>query len=315
MTRRSLLAALAPLAFAQTSPAPPVRTRIVLGGDVMLSRNVAIRARAKKDSAWPFRDIAPVFAEADIAFVNLESPFSDKGSLMQRGMIFKTEPEMVAGLELAGIDIVSTANNHARDRGAYGLEYTLDHLSAHGILAVGSGKTVEDAHTGQVIERNGVKFGFLAYTYDANNGNYKDVEPRIAVLDVSQMRADVASMKARADVILVSMHAGTEYQLKPNAQQVEFARAAVDAGARAVIGHHPHVRQPWEWYGGGAIFYSLGNLIFDQFQRTETQIGSLAELEFEGTQLVQARTRTVNLVLTVPKLEEFVGVGQSTGKQ
>ena len=70
-----------------------------------------------------------------------------------------------------------------------------------------------------------------------------------------------------------------------------------------VIGHHPHVRQPWEWYGGGAIFYSLGNLIFDQFQRTETQIGALAEVVFDGTQIIQARTRTVNLVLTVPRLE------------
>jgi poly-gamma-glutamate synthesis protein (capsule biosynthesis protein) len=315
LTRRAFAAALPALAFAQSPAAAPVRTRLVLGGDVMLSRNVAARARAKKDPAWPFREIAAVFAEADIAFVNLESPFSDKGAVMQRGMIFKTEPDMVAGLELAGIDVVSTANNHARDRGGYGLEYSLDHLSAHGIAAVGTGKTVEEAHAGAVLERNGLRFGFLAYTYDANNGNYKDVEPRIAVLDVNQMRADVAAMKGKTDVILVSMHAGAEYQLKPNAQQVEFARAAIDAGARAVIGHHPHVRQPWEWYGGGAIFYSLGNLIFDQFQRTETQIGSLAELVFEGTQLVQARTRTVNLVLTVPKLDEFAGVGQSTGKQ
>jgi poly-gamma-glutamate synthesis protein (capsule biosynthesis protein) len=107
------------------------------------------------------------------------------------------------------------------------------------------------------------------------------------------------------------MHAGTEYQLKPNAKQVEFARAAVDAGAKVVIGHHPHVRQPWEWYAGGAIFYSLGNLVFDQFQRRETQIGSLAELVFEGTQLIQARTRTVNLVLTAPKLAEDVTSGAS----
>jgi poly-gamma-glutamate capsule biosynthesis protein CapA/YwtB (metallophosphatase superfamily) len=300
LTRRSFLATLPTVAYCQTAPA---RTKVILGGDVMLSRNVASRARAKKDSAWPFRDIAPIFSEADIAFVNLESPFSDKGSVMQRGMIFKTEPDMIAGLELAGIDVVSTANNHARDRGAYGLEFTLDHLTAHGIAAVGTGKTAEAARAGAVLQRNGINFGFLAYTYDANNGNYKDVDPRIAVLDVDSMRADVASMKSRADVILVSMHAGVEYALTPNKQQAEFARAAIDAGARVVMGHHPHVRQPWEWYGGGAIFYSLGNLIFDQFQRTETQIGSLAELVFEGTQIVQARTRTVNIVLTVPRLE------------
>ncbi len=309
LTRRHFLPILAAPALAQSSSKP--RTRIVCGGDVMLSRNVAARARAKKDPAAPFRDIAPVFAEADIAFCNLESPFSDKGALMQSGMIFKAEPDMIAGLELAGIDVVSTANNHARDRLAYGLEYTLDHLAAHNIAAVGTGKTVEAARAGVVLPRNGLRFGFLAYTYDANNGNFTDVEPRINVWSVDAVRADIAAMKPRADVILVSMHAGNEYQTKPSQQQVQFARAAIDAGARAVIGHHPHVRQPWEWYGGGAIFYSLGNLIFDQFQRTETQIGSLAELVFEGTQLVQAQTRTVKLVGTVPRLEEFTTPGAS----
>lgn len=303
LTRRAFIPTLTSLAYAQPSASSP-RTKLILGGDVMLSRNVAARARGQKDPAWPFRSIAPVFADADIAFVNLESPFSDKGAVMQRGMIFKTEPEMIAGLELAGIDVVSTANNHARDRGDYGLIFTLDHLAAHGIAAVGTGKSSEEAHAGCVIERNGLRFGFLAYTYDANNGNYKDTDPRIAVLNIDAMRADVAAMKTRADVVLVSMHAGTEYQLQPNPQQSTFARAAIDAGARVVIGHHPHVRQPWEWYGGGAIFYSLGNLVFDQFQRTETQIGLLAEVIFEGTQIIQARTRTVNLVLTVPRLAD-----------
>lgn len=303
LTRRHFLPLLAAPALAQSAAKP--RTRIVCGGDVMLSRNVAARARAKKDPAAPFRDIAPVFADADIAFLNLESPFSDKGALMRQGMIFKTEPDMIAGLELAAIDVVSTANNHARDRGTYGLEYTLDHLAAHNIAAVGTGKTVEAARAGVVLPRNGLRFGFLAYTYDANNGNYTDVEPRINVWSVDTVRADIFAMKPRADVIIVSMHAGVEYQTKPSQQQVQFARAAIDAGARVVVGHHPHVRQPWEWYGGGAIFYSLGNLIFDQFQRTETQIGSLAELIFEGAQLVEARTRTVKLVATVPRLEEF----------
>ena len=310
LTRRHFLPLLAAPALAQT-PAK-TRTRILCGGDVMLSRNVAARARAKKDPAAPFRDIAPIFAEADLAFVNLESPFSDKGAVMQRGMIFKTEPEMIAGLELAGIDVVSTANNHARDRGSYGLEFTLDHLAQHNIAATGTGKTPEAARAGAVLERNGLRFGFLAYTYDANNGNYKDTEPRINVMNLDALHQDIAAMKPRADVILVSMHAGAEYQVKPNQQQVQFARAAVDAGARVVIGHHPHVRQPWEWYGGAAIFYSLGNLVFDQFQRTETQIGSLAELVFDGPQLIEARTRTVNLVATAPRLEDYAAAGSAT---
>jgi poly-gamma-glutamate synthesis protein (capsule biosynthesis protein) len=301
LSRRSFLSTIATAAVAQTVPR---QTVIIAGGDAMLARNVAVRARAQKDPAWPFRLIAPVFASADIAFLNLESPFSDKGPLQLRGMIFKAEPEMIEGLKLAGIDIVSTSNNHSRDQRSYGVEFTLDHLAANGILAVGTGKTEEEAHAGQVLERNGTRFGFLAYTYDANNGNYKDTDPRIAVLDVDRMRQDVATLRMKADAVLVSVHAGTEYDPKPSAQQTTFARAAIDAGAAAVIGHHPHVRQPMEWYKDAPIFYSLGNLVFDQFQRTETQIGSLAELTFEGSRLINTNTRTVRLPLTVPRLEE-----------
>ncbi len=300
-SRRSFLSAISTAALAQSESR---RTKIVAGGDVMLARNVGIRARAQKDPAWPFRLIAPVFADADIAFLNLESPFNDQGPLMLHGMIFKAEPDMIEGLKLSGIDIVSTANNHARDQRSRGLEFTLDHLAANGILAVGTGKTEEEAHAGQILERNGTRFGFLAYTYDANNGNHKDTDPRIAVLDVERMSQDVAALHPRADVILVSMHAGTEYEPKPNAQQIEFARSAIDAGAAAVIGHHPHVRQPMEWYKDAPIFYSLGNLVFDQFQRKETQVGSLAELIFEGSRLVETKTRTVRLPLTVPRVEE-----------
>jgi poly-gamma-glutamate synthesis protein (capsule biosynthesis protein) len=318
LSRRALLPLLGAMTFQQqvpdSPPAPPARTRLVFGGDVMLSRNVGKRAREAKDPAAPFREIAGVFAAADIAFVNLEAPFSDRDPIMQKGLIFKTEPNMIAGLELAGIDIVSTANNHARDRAAYGLEFTLDWLEKHKIAAVGTAKTVEKAHAGVVLERNGTRFGFLAYTYDANNGLHKDIDPRIPLLDEKQMRADVAALSKRADVVIVSMHAGAEYQRQPNAQQRQFARAAIDAGAKVVAGHHPHVRQPWEEYRGGVIFYSLGNLVFDQFQRVETQIGYLGEVEFEGPALVRAGVLTVDIVATVPRLStsETGGTGAKT---
>ena len=297
LTRRALLLGAGAVALRAQAT-----SRILLGGDVMLSRFVGTLAREKKDPAWPFRDIAPVLMGADIAFVNLESPFSDKGKTVNEGMLFKAEPEMIAGLELAGIDIVSTANNHARDRDSYGVEFTLDLLSKHSIVAVGTAKSADDVHKGAVLVRNGVRFGFLAYTYDQANGNRKDQDDRVAMMDVAQMKLDVAAMKTRADVAIVSMHAGTEYAAKPNAQQKEFAHAAVDAGATVVVGHHPHVQQPWEEYGGGAIFYSLGNLVFDRFQRAETQKGALAEVVFNGKTLMHAGVLPVDIVRTVPRL-------------
>src|SRR5689334_8307349 len=219
---------------AEQSAPEPARTRIILGGDVMLSRHVGRLARARHDPAFPLRDLAPVLQAADIAFVNLESPFSDRGSVVERGMIFKAEPEMIAALELAGIDVVSTANNHARDQGSHGVEFTLDWLQRHQIAVVRTGSSAEAAHAGVVIERNGMKFGFLAYTYDQSNGNHSDTDDRVAVMDVARMRDDVSRLAVRTDAIIVSMHAGVEYSPKSNAQQVAFARAAIDAGASVV---------------------------------------------------------------------------------
>src|SRR6202012_1393343 len=116
-------------------PPAPVFTRIVFGGDVMMSRFVGTLAHAKGDPAGPMRDIAPLFSAADIAFVNLEAPFSDQGRPATKGMIFKAAPDMIQALSLAGIDIVSTANNHARDSGAYGVVYTVNWLAKNGIVA------------------------------------------------------------------------------------------------------------------------------------------------------------------------------------
>jgi poly-gamma-glutamate synthesis protein (capsule biosynthesis protein) len=287
---------------AEQAAPEPVRTHLILGGDVMLSRHVARVARERKDPAFPLRDLAPVLQAADIAFVNLESPFSDRGAVVQRGMIFKAEPEMIAALELAGVDVVSTANNHARDQGSHGVEFTLDWLEHHHIAVVGTGISAEAAHAGVVLERNGIRFGFLAYTYDQSNGNHADIDERVAVMDVARMRQDVARLQTRADAMIVSMHAGVEYSPKSNAQQVAFARAAIDAGASVVVGHHPHVIEPWERYGKGVIFYSLGNLVFDQFQRVETQRGALADIVFEGPLLARAGLIRVDIVGTAPRL-------------
>jgi poly-gamma-glutamate synthesis protein (capsule biosynthesis protein) len=279
---------------------------MLLGGDVMLSRFVGTVARLRADPAWPLRDVADLFSSADISFVNLEAPFSDRGRLVEAGMVFKAEPEMIAALRVAGIDVVSTANNHARDCGGHGIEFTLDWLEKNGIQTVGTGRTAELAHAGTILERNQVGFGFLAYTYDQSNGNHADQDKRVAVMDLDQMVDDVRSLLERTDVVIVSMHAGTEYLQKPNYQQRQFAHAAIDAGASVVVGHHPHVTQPVETYGTGVIFYSLGNLAFDQFQRKETQRGLIADLRFAGKRLAGYGLIPVDIVRTAPRIAKVL---------
>lgn len=285
--------------------------RVLFAGDVMFSRGVRSSIVAAKDPALPFRKLYPLTQAADIAFINLETPFSDTGPYYPGGLIFHAGPEFVAGLELAGVDVASVANNHARDCGALGVEFTLAWLRKHNILPVGGGSTAEETHAGIVVERHGVRFGFLGYTYDQKNGNWRDEDKRIALADTMAMAADVQNLRARCDVLTVSMHHGIEYQPKPSKAQVEFAHAALDAGADLVIGHHPHVIQPREEYKGKPIYYSLGNFVFDQFQREATQHGEMVEISFLGKNILTERVLPVKITKTGPELE---GVSAARGE-
>jgi poly-gamma-glutamate synthesis protein (capsule biosynthesis protein) len=277
--------------------------RLIFTGDIMLSRAVRRQILEARDPALPFRKMAPMLAASDIAFVNLESPFSDQGPYREGGLIFHASPDTIAGLKFAGIAIASTANNHSRDCASHGVEFTIAWLRKNGVEPVGSGESAEAAHKGIVLVRHGVRFGFLGYTYDQKNGNWKDIDPRIAAADPKIVCRDVQEIRKRADVVIVSMHHGIEYMPKPTAAQIAFAHAAIEAGATLVIGHHPHVVQPSEIYRGGLIFYSLGNFIFDQYQRVETQHGEVVQISFVGRSILATHVMPVKITRTGPELE------------
>jgi poly-gamma-glutamate synthesis protein (capsule biosynthesis protein) len=276
-----------------------MRNRLIFGGDVIFARGVA--AKIEKTGRSPLCDIAERLRAADIAFVNLESPFSDGPPIMKAEMVFRAEPDHVRHLVEAGVDIVSTANNHVRDCGSSGIAFTLDLLEKHRIAAVGTGKDESTAYGGTILERRSVKFGFLAYTFDQANGNHRDHDPRVAMLDIKRMQAGVAALKTKTDAVIVSMHAGAEYVSRPYQPQIDFARAAIDAGAQLVAGHHPHVVQTMELYKNGLILYSLGNLVFDQNQ-PDTRRGLLAEAVFQGPKLAECTLIPIDIVDTVPRV-------------
>lgn len=283
--------------------AEPAYNRLIFAGDVMLDRGVREQILAAHDPALPFRKIAPLLAGSDIAFVNLESPFSNQGKYHKGGLIFHAGPEMIGGLELAHIAIASTANNHARDCGPRGVEFTVAWLRKHRIEPLGSSESSEKTHRGVVLERNGVRFGFLGYTYDQQNGNWRDIDQRIALADPAKLCTDVAELRKRADVVIVSMHHGIEYAAKPSKAQIAFAHAAIDAGATLVIGHHPHVVQSEENYHGGFVFYSLGNFVFDQYQREATQHAEVVQISFLGVRVLATHVMPVRITPSGPELE------------
>ncbi len=256
----------------------------IFGGDVMLSRQVNSRMVKYDDYGWPFLKIADFLREADFTIINLESPFIKASDYFvpTGSFMFKADPKATQGLLAAGIDLVSLANNHSLNQGRAGLKESFSILKDNNIKYIGAGHNESEARAAEIIEINGERFAFLAYAYPNDNSVATEEQAGIATMDIAEMRADVEKLKADGNIVIVNMHAGIEYVTEPNWQQVDFAHAAIEAGAEAVIGHHPHWPQTFEFYQGKPIIYSLGNLVFDQMWSLETRQGLLAKLNWQN---------------------------------
>lgn len=261
----------------------PKETTLIFGGDVMLSRTVGQKMEKYRDYTWPFKKIYSLLSGTDITVVNLESPltYSGKYFVPSGSFSFNADPRSLQGLILAGIDLAALANNHFGNQGVSGMRDTFKILQEKGIAFVGAENNSTEAHLPALIEKNGVTFSFFNYGYPEDLYVANSSTPGIANMNIAEMKKDVKLAKQKSDVVIVMMHAGIEYVNKPNSQQKEFARGAIDAGADLVIGHHPHWVQITEIYQGKPIIYSLGNLVFDQMWSTETQQGALAKVIFQ----------------------------------
>ncbi|MFA5047415.1 MAG: CapA family protein [Patescibacteria group bacterium] len=260
---------------------------LIFGGDVMLSRVVGQRLEKYHDYAWPFRFISSTLAEADLAIVNLESPFTIKGShfVPTGSFSFNADPQAIVGLKQSGIDLVDLANNHFINQGERGMLDTFQVLKDGGIGYVGAGQNFDRSHQPWIEEISGLRIGFLAYGYPNDNSVATASSSGINALDATIAKQDIKKLKNKADLIIVMIHAGVEYTNQPNSQQKNFAHQAIDAGADLVIGHHPHWVQKTEIYHGRPVVYSLGNLVFDQMWSRETQQGALARVDISDKKI------------------------------
>ena len=268
----------------------PQEIVLAFGGDVMLSRVVGQKITKYNDYSWPFRAVAEILSGADLAIVNLESQFlqNSKNYFVPTGSFsFKADPRTVSGLKLAGIDVVSLANNHFGNQGERGMADTFEILKNNHIDYLGAGKNIFEAHKPVIREIKGIKFGFLAYGYPEDLYTASTSTSGIANMNLARAKEDIKKTKEQTQITIVLMHAGTEYISLPNAQQKEFAYSAIDAGADAVVGHHPHWVQQMEIYQGKPIIYSLGNLVFDQMWSLETREGAVVKIYFQDDSLEQ----------------------------
>lgn len=252
---------------------------LIFGGDVMLARHVQTIQAGLNDYSDAWQNIAEVLRRADLAVINLESPIINTPPYPREGFIFRARPENISGLKFAGVDLVNLANNHFGNAGQEGMEYTFNILKDNNIDYFGAGRNEAEAYQAKIIKVKTKKFGFLGQTY---NVGYKatGLKPGVAVYNLEKLKKEIKSLRNKVDFLIVQFHGGREYTYQPNREQVLFAHAAIDAGADLVIGHHPHWIQTIEKYKGKYIFYSLGNLIFDQNWSQKTKEGLLVKVVF-----------------------------------
>lgn len=274
------------------------KLRVIFGGDIMLSRTVNEKMQAYNDYAWPARLIASSTENADISVFNLESPFlkNSNYTVLTGSFAFKANPLAVQTLNLLGVDVISLANNHQLNAGRQGVIDTLDILSANNILAIGAGLNEKEARKAAIIEKNGWKLAFLSYAYPNDYSVATETRVGIATMNVDNLKEDIENLKEQVDLVIVLMHAGIEYVSFPQKEQINFAHSAIDFGADLVIGHHPHWPQTWEIYNDKAIFYSLGNFIFDQMWSQGTSQGILVEIIFQPD--LSAQAQLIPIIIT-----------------
>ena len=239
------------------------RISIAAVGDMMIGTDFPENHLPDDDGVSFLADVAPVIAAADIAFGNLEGVLLDGGEAAKKCSnpkacyLFRSPTRYADYYRDAGFDVLSLANNHARDFGEEGRTSSMQAIAERGMH-----------HTGREgdfasIDMGEIKVAVLAYAVTKNSN---------MLLDYERAFATIAEFAANHDIVMVSFHGGAEgidathvpfaeeeYYGEPRGDVVWFARGAVDAGADLVVGHGPHVVRAMERYKGRLIAYSLGN--------------------------------------------------------
>ncbi len=220
-----------------------------------------------KGPDFHFRRISGLLRQGDIVFGNCEGVLSDVGADPRDSdtMAFRGVPSFAESLHDTGFTVMSVANNHTGEHGLTPMRETFRNLEAAGIAIVGERDQGRIAKP-LVQEVKGLKIGWLGYTWIPSKNDKQDYKA-LAVPGPLEMAREVQQFRDAVDFLIVSVHWGNEYLLVPPRRVVEEAHAIAAAGANLVLGHHPHVLQGVEWREQCYIVYSLGNFLFDDWQK------------------------------------------------
>ena len=248
------------------------KTTLAFTGDVNLSYDwynmEHFRDAGGKVENVVSADLLDIMRSADLLLVNNEFSISDRGSpLNGKRYTFRARPDDLSIFAELGVDIVSLANNHVYDYGPDAFSDTLSHLDDAGILRIGAGMDEAEASAVRYVISGGMKIAFCAASSAEINRFTpvagEDTPGVMGLYETDAFCRVVSEAKANADLVIAYVHFGTENSNKINDTQRAAAHAIVDAGADIIIGAHPHVLQPIEYYDGCPIVYSLGNFWFN----------------------------------------------------
>ena len=268
----------------------PEETTLLFAGDVLLAYQ-SVMGNYQSDGITGIlsEDLLQQMQEADILMVNNEFPFSTGGTKApDKQYTFSVDPKYVSVLNEMGVDIVSLANNHSLDFGKEALSDTFTTLDGAGILYAGAGESIERAKALQVIEKNGMKFGFLASSrvIPVTNWDVRNSQPGVfTTYDDTMLVQEITAAQEQCDFLTVYVHWGIEREAYPQNYQTKIAADCFAAGADLVIGAHPHCLQGIEFMDGKPVFYSLGNFIFN----TTTEKTALIEVTVDAEKNVGYR--------------------------
>lgn len=240
---------------------------LLFAGDVYFSNHV-LNAYDKAGGIEGVLDegIRAEIEAADIFMVNQEFPFTERGTqAADKQFTFRLPQDRLHLMNEMGIDIVTMANNHILDYGPYGITDSIAALQEAGIRYVGVGENLEEAKKLEIMEVKGKKIGFLGTSrvYMSSDWAAGENHPGVfSTYDPTLALEEIKKADALVDYLVVYVHWGVERETEPKEYQRVMGKQYVDAGADMVIGSHPHVLQPLEYYKEKPIMYSLGNFVF-----------------------------------------------------
>ncbi len=300
------------------------RLTVAAVGDLLFHKKLQAQAYRKNGSFKRFfTPVLKVLKGADLAYGNLEGPAAagvgpggravkDPGKRLGevygaplKSLAFNYHPSVASDLKQSGFDVLSTANNHSMDRGALGADRTVDTMRRAKMPFTGSRKRGEPQKPWHILTKaKGFTVAWIGCTFSTNGLPDRKKQILHCYKQTDEILAEIRQLHENADVdaVFLTPHWGVENRHRPGERQRKLARSAIDAGATAVFGAHPHVLQPWEKVvtqdkREGLIVYSAGNFISNQRQTAE-RAGVMAIVELVKSAKGKARIAAAGYIPT-----------------